>query len=263
MHSFEYHTPKTLKAAAKLAASLGRPAFLAGGQTLLPEMKGRRAAPSDLVTLSGLLSKKIKMSGDTLLIGAGATHAEIAEDPLVTKHLPALADLASQVGDPQVRHRGTLGGSLAANVPAGDYQAACWALDAEIHTVTRVISTRDFFTGAGTTALEKGEIVTAVTFRTTNKAYFTKILDPAARSPLVGVFVALLEDGPRIAVSGARSTGAYRHEAAEAALTQDFSVTAVEDIKTPEGEMMSTLYADERYRAHLVNILIRRAVGGC
>jgi len=263
MHNFAYHMPKSIAEAAELVASLETPEFLAGGQSLLPAMKDKVSAPSDLVKLSGLLSKKVEKNDNKIVIGAGITHAELAEHPEIKAHLPSLASLAAQVGDPQVRNRGTLGGSLAANVPAGDYQAACWALDAEIHTQVRSICTQDFFTGAGTCALEKGEIITSVAFTKTSKAGFKKILDPAARSPLVGVFVAALPDGPRVSVSGARPTGAYRHEAAEVVLAKDFSEAAVANIETPEAEMMSSLYADKRYRAHLVNTLIRQVVGEC
>src|SRR5215468_10885375 len=204
MRDFVYHRPGTLDEARKLAREDGA-MLLAGGQTLLRDMKLGLHFPTSLVDIDGIVPRHIELRENSISIGAGATHAEVAHSPVLHRHLPVLAALVGHIGDPAVRHRGTLGGAVAANEPAGDYPAACLALDATLHTTKRDIAATDFFVGDHRTTLEKGEIVTSATFPLARRAAYVKFLNPAARYAMVGVFAAVLRDGsPRVAVTGAR-----------------------------------------------------------
>ena len=214
MRDFSYRRPGSLDEAQRLASEDGA-MLLAGGQTLLRDMKLGLHLPASLVDIAGLIPRHIELREKAISIGAGLTHAEVAQSPVLHRHLPALAALVGHIGDPAVRHRDTLGGAVAANEPAGDYPAACLALDATMHTTKREIRSAEFFVGERQTSLEPGEIVTSVTFPLALRASYVKFLNPAARYAMVGVFAAVIRDGsPRVAVTGARVAGACRwHEA--------------------------------------------------
>src|SRR6266540_3642738 len=218
MRDFVYYHPTSLDEAGQLAMQQGA-MLLAGGQTLLRDMKLSRHSPTSLIDVTGIVPKQIEFRDGAVWIGAGATHAEVARSPVLQQHLPVLAALVDHIGDPAVRNRGTLGGALAANEPAGDYPAACHALGATVHTTGRKIAAAEFFLGDHRTALEPGEIVTGADFPVVRQAAYVKFLNPASRYAMVGVFVALAADGrPRVAVTGARAAGAFRWPEAESAL---------------------------------------------
>jgi len=259
MHAFEYAAPSSV---ADAVAALGEDAkLLAGGQTLLPTMKQRLAAPAKLVDLSKIAGLSgISRQGDTIVIGATTRHADVASSAVVAEAIPALAHLASLIGDPAVRHKGTIGGSLANNDPAADYPAAALGLGATIVTNTREIGADQFFKGMFETALGENEIITAVKFPIPAKAGYQKFRNPASRYAMVGVFVAKSAAGVRVAVTGAGSGGVFRHAAAEAALAADFSAQAVAGVKTDASNLLSDLHGDAEYRAHLVNVMTKRAV---
>ena len=236
---------------------------LAGGQTLLREMKRGRLSPTSLVDLAGLVPRDVALRDGGVWIGAGATHAKVAASDLLQRRFPVLAGLVAHIGDPAVRNRGTLGGGVAANEAAGDYPAACLALDATIETTARRVTASEFFAGSGErrTALEPGEIVTAATFPVTSHAAYVKFLNPAARYAMVGVFAARAADGSvRIAVTGARAHGAFRWPEAEAALGAVFAPESLRDVRLPANGLVEDLFADATYRAHLAEVLARRAV---
>jgi carbon-monoxide dehydrogenase medium subunit len=260
VHDFTYRRPKSLEQASRLAMEEGA-MLLAGGQTLLRDMKLGLDSPASLIDIGGIIPTLIERAGDAISIGAGATHAEVAESPLLRQHLPILAALAGHIGDPAVRNRGTLGGAVAANEPAGDYPAACLALDATVHTTKRTVAAGEFLAGDRRTVLEPGEIVTAVTFRVTHQAAYMKFLNPAARYAIVGVFAAVAADGsPRVAVTGARSAGAFRWRDAENALNVALSPETVAAVNLPIDGLAEDSFADAPYRAHLTQVLARRAV---
>src|SRR5262249_34144982 len=216
MRDFVYPRPSSLDEAHRLACEDGA-MLLAGGQTLLRDMKLGLHFPASLVDIGGIVPRHVELHENSISIGAGATHAEVAESPVLRQHLPALADLVSHIGDPAVRHRGTLGGAVAANEPTGDYPAMCLAVAATVHTTKRSSAAIEFFPGDHRTPLDPGEIVTSVTFPLVRKAAYVKFLNPAARYAMVGVFVAMVPDGsPRVAVTGARVDGAVRWRDAEA-----------------------------------------------
>src|SRR5215510_12338564 len=222
MRDFVYYHPRSLDEARQLALQEDA-MLLAGGQTLLRDMKRGGPTPASLIDVTGIVPKHIEHHEDAISIGAGATHAEVAGSAVLREHLPVLAALVEHIGGPAVRHRGTLGGALAANEAAGDYPAACLALDTMVHTTERDVAATEFFAGSGRTALEPGEIITAVTFPVPAKAAYAKFLHPAARYAMVGVFAALAADGsPRVAVTGTREDGAFRWREAEAALAAAF-----------------------------------------
>ena len=235
--------------------------LLAGGQTLLRDMKLGRYSPGSVVDVARIVPMQIERRNGAVSIGAGATHAEVAGSDLLREDLPVLAALVSHIGDPAVRHRGTLGGALAANEPAGDYPAACLALGATVHTTGRNVAAADFFTGDRRTALEPGEIVTAVTVPVVREAAYVKFLNPAARYAMVGVFAARGADGsPRIAVTGARHSGAFRWKEAETALSDTFVPERLQGLHLSPDDLMEDLFADAAYRGHLAVVLARRAV---
>lgn len=261
MYEFDYSRPADLKTA--LAALSGNPdgKLLAGGQTLLPTMKQRLASPSALIDLGAIKDLSgVSEDGASVTIGAMTRHFDVANSDAVKKVIPMLAELAGMIGDPAVRHRGTIGGSIANNDPAADYPAACLALGATIVTDRREIAARDFFTGLFETALEEGEIVTKVRFPKPEKAAYQKFRNPASRYAIVGVFVAKSADGVRVAVTGAGSSGVFRWTPAETALSKDFSSKAVEGLKADAAGLNSDIHADAEYRSHLIGVLTRRAV---
>jgi carbon-monoxide dehydrogenase medium subunit len=260
MHAFDYAAPASV-AEALTALAQDEAKLLAGGQTLLPTMKQRLATPSVLIDLRKVAGLSgVTREGDALVIGAMTTHAQVETDALVKQTLPALAGLAGWIGDPAVRHRGTLGGSLANNDPAADYPAAALGLAAIIVTDRREIAADDYFQGMFETALEENEIITRVKFPIPEKAAYQKFRNPASRYAMTGVFVAKTKAGVRVAVTGASSRGVYRETAFEDALNAHFSVDAIKSLKVSAEEMISDLHADAEYRAHLVAVMARRAV---
>ena len=260
MRSFAYRAPKDLTEAVAAFTRAEAPAYLAGGMTLIPTLKQRLASPTDVIDLSRIEGlKEIASAGARIKIGALATHAEVAVSPIVRKAIPALAELAGRIGDPQVRNMGTLGGSLANSDPAADYPAAVLALDAIIETDRRKIAADDYFRGLFETALEAGEIITAVSFAIPKRAAYAKFPNPVSGYALVGVLVAEGAGGIRLAVTGAGPC-AFRQPEMEAALTKNFSAKALKAVKvSPEG-LNSDLHAAADYRAHLIGVLAGGAV---
>ncbi|KPB00578.1 FAD binding domain-containing protein [Ahrensia marina] len=262
MYDTKYHRASSLDEAAKIFASADDGAFLSGGQTLLPTMKQRLAAPSDLVDLTHIDGLSgVSVDGDTVKIGGLTTHYEVNQDNALSKACPALARMAGWIGDPQVRHRGTIGGSLANNDPAADYPAAMLALNATIHTNKREIAADDFFTGMFETALEEGEIVTAVSFKSVDKCGYEKFRNPASRYAMAGVFAAKAKDGSvRIGVTGAGDDGVFRWTEAEEALASNWSADALDSCDVDSSGLMSDIHASAAYRANLVKVMTKRAV---
>jgi carbon-monoxide dehydrogenase medium subunit len=261
MYAFEYHRPTSVRQAANLAAKAEDMKFLAGGHTLLPTMKMRLAAPANLIDLGQVAELRgIERSARSVTIGAMTKHAEVANSTDVREAIPALAEMAEMIGDPHVRNRGTIGGSIANNDPAADYPAACLALGATVVTNRRKIAADDFFRGIFETALEEGEIITKVSFPIPSKAAYAKFRNPASRYALVGVFVAKRSSEVRVAVTGAGSNGVFRVPAMEQALGQRFSAKSLDGIAVPPDGMNSDIHADAAYRAHLVAVMARRAV---
>ncbi len=257
MYELNITRPETL---ADAVEALGHDEAMAlgGGQTLIPTLKQRLANPETLVSLTGIAELSgISRDGDMLIIGGTTTHAEVASG---ATDYPALAALAGGIGDPAVRNRGTIGGSLANDDPAACYPAAVLASGATIVTNTREIAADDFFEGMFTTALHDGEIITAVRFPIPQKANYQKFDQPASRFALVGVFVAQTADGVRVAVTGASEEGVFRWTDAEAALSADFSPTAVDGLSVNADNLIGDLHGTPEYRAHLVKVMTKRAV---
>jgi aerobic carbon-monoxide dehydrogenase medium subunit len=260
MYDFNYVQAKSVDEAAKTHGSASEASYLAGGMTLIPTLKQRLASPSDLIDLAKIADLKgIKVSGKSVRIGAMTRHADVAESVDVQKAIPALAKLAGGIGDPMVRNRGTMGGSIANNDPAADYPSAVVALGATVHTSKRDIPGDKFFTGMFETALEPGEIVTGVTFPVPDKAAYMKFPNPASRYAIVGVFVSKTGNDVRVAVTGAGPC-VFRATEMEKALAKDFSAKAIEGIKIPADGLNSDIHATADYRAHLVGVMARRAV---
>jgi len=268
MYDFDYVKPASLADA--VAALQGEDArALGGGQTLIPTLKQRLASASVLVDLTGCLDRGVHATGSgDCQVGGGATHATVATSQHAPKWLRAVA---GHIGDPQVRNRGTIGGSIANNDPAADYPAAVLGAGATITTDRRSIAADDFFRGLFETALAEGEIVTGVTFPTANStghaavqaANYQKFDQPASRFALTGVFVARRTDGVRVAVTGASERGVFRWTAAEQALSANFSADAVSGLSLPADGMIGDIHGSPEYRAHLVGVLTRRAVAAC
>ena len=257
MYAFDVTRPKTV-AEAVAALSGDEAQALGGGQTLIPTLKQRLAAPATLVSLSAIDEMKgVCADGGTLTIGGGTTHATVAAE---ASAYPALAALAANIGDPAVRSRGTIGGSLANNDPSACYPSAALASGATIVTNNREIAADDYFQGLFTTALNEGEIITAVKFPVPEKANYQKFVQPASRFSLVGVFVAKYADGVRVAVTGASENGVFRWTEAEAALSANFSADAVEGLSASADGLINDLHGDAEYRAHLIKVMTKRAV---
>ena len=261
MYATQYHRPKSISEAAKIF-SAGDAAYISGGHTLLPAMKARLAAPGNLIDLRHIPDLKgIQVAGDAVTIGGATTHFEVSQSADVKKAIPVLALLAGSIGDPAVRHLGTIGGSVANNDPAADYPSAVLALAGTVHTDKRQIAADEFFTGLYTTALGDGEIVTKVSFRVPASAGYAKFRNPASRYPMAGVFVAKLKDGSiRVGVTGAGNNGAFRWTAAEEALGKNFAADAVKGLSVEASGMMGDLHGSAEYRANLVAVMCRRAV---
>jgi carbon-monoxide dehydrogenase medium subunit len=260
MYDFSYTKPICLADAVLALNGLDAKA-LAGGQSFIPVLKQRLNRPSLVVDLAGLGLSGITVSDDAVTIGATTTHAAVAANSDVQKAFPALACLAAGIGDLQVRHRGTIGGSLANNDPAADYPAVALATAATLHTTTRTLTADEFFQGMFTTALEPDEIITAVSFPIPHQAAYVKFRNPASRYAMVGVFVARGEPGVRVAVTGAGQNGVFRHAAMEQALSRSWSPAALEGIATPAEGLNSDIHGSADYRAHLVGVMAKRAVG--
>ncbi|HZS85043.1 MAG TPA: xanthine dehydrogenase family protein subunit M [Stellaceae bacterium] len=260
MYDFSYHKPSSLAEAAKALGSAEDGKLMAGGMTLIPTLKQRLARPSDVIDLGGIVELKgIRRAGNALVIGAMARHAEVAHSDVVRSAIPALAELAEGIGDPQVRNRGTIGGSIANADPAADYPAAVVGLGATVETNKRKIAADDFFKGLFETALEDGEIVTAVSFPIPEKAAYMKFPNPASRYAIVGAFVAKTGGGVRVAVTGA-GPSVFRVAAMEQALAKSFTPDAIKDIKVAADGLNADIHASAEYRAHLVTVMARRAV---
>ncbi len=262
MYEVNYHKAKDVKDAVKLMGKAEDGKFLSGGQTLIPTMKQRLAAPSDLVDLSSIADLRgVKIDGSKITIGAATTHAEVATDKKLQKACPGIASLAGMIGDPHVRHKGTIGGSIANNDPAADYPSAMVALNASIKTNKRTLSADKFFVGMFETALGDGEMVVSVSFDKPKKSAYSKFPNPASRYAMAGVFVAKLADNSiRVGVTGAGADGVFRHKEMEKALTAKFSPDSIASIKVKEGDMLSDIHGDAAYRANLVKVMAKRAV---
>jgi aerobic carbon-monoxide dehydrogenase medium subunit len=258
MNNFEFVKPSTIADAVAAMAGDGAQA-LSGGMTLTPTMKQRLATPSVLVSLTGIAEMKgLRMGDGGLTIGGATAHAVVAKE--AARHYPALAALAGQIGDPSVRTRGTIGGSVANNDPSACYPSAVLASGATVVTNKRRIAADDFFKGMFNTALGEDEIITEVVFPVPQKAHYAKFVQPASRFALTGVFVAKYASGVRVAVTGASNNGVFRWKAAEAALSANFTGAALAGLSVPAGDMIADLHGTADYRAHLVGVMTKRAV---
>jgi carbon-monoxide dehydrogenase medium subunit len=260
MQDFNYHRPAKSAAAAALIKKAKNGKLMSGGMTLIPTMKQGLATPSDIIDLSGLGNSGIAVTAAKVTVKAGTVHADVASAAAVKKALPALAALAGGIGDPHVRTRGTIGGSISNNDPAADYPAALMALGATVITNTRKIVADKFFTDMFETALKRDEIVLAVEFPMVKRAAYVKFPNPASRYAMVGVFVAEHKDGKvRVAVTGAGSS-VFRVAEMEKALEKDFSEKAIAGVKVKAKELNTDMHASADYRAHLITVMARRAV---
>jgi aerobic carbon-monoxide dehydrogenase medium subunit len=263
MYEFTYHKPASLDEITKLLGASEDAKLVAGGMTLIPTLKQRLARPSDLVDLAAIASLRgVTDAGDALVIGAMTRHGEVHNSPVVKQAIPALAAMAGMIGDPAVRNRGTIGGSISNNDPAADYPAALVALGATVHTTSREVPAEDFFTGMFETVLEPTEIVTSVRFPKPQAANYQKFRNPASRYAIVGVFVARTGGGVKVAVTGA-GPSVFRVPEMEAALAKSFTADAIKDIAIPDDGLNSDIHASAEYRAHLVGVMARRAVAAC
>ena len=261
MYETNYHRASSVADAVKLLKKSEDPKILAGGMTLIPTMKQRLAAPTDLVDISRMADiQGIKVSGKNVSIGAGTTHADVANNEKLAKVCAALCSLASHIGDPHVRNRGTIGGSVSNNDPAADYPSAMLALNAIIVTDKRSIPADKFFKGLFETSLKDGEVVTAIEFTAPAKAAYSKFPNPASRYAMAGVFVAKDKDGVRVAVTGAGEGGVFRHKGLEAALEKKFEAASVDGVKVDSKGLMGDMHATPEYRAALIKVMAKRAV---
>ena len=261
MYAFKYHQPKTVRQAANLLAKFPEAKVLAGGHSLVPVMKLRLASPSDIIDINNVEGLSgIEVKGRAVVIGAMTRHHEVANSKELKEVLPALASVPGSIGDPHVRHRGTIGGSVANNDPNADYPAACLGLGATIITNKRRILADDFFTGMFSTALEPDEIITKLSFPIAKKSAYQKFKHPASGFALVGVFVAKRGSDIRVAVTGAGSNGVFRVTSFEEALKKRFSPKSIEGMTVPSDGMNSDIHASAEYRAHLIGVLARRAL---
>ena len=261
MKTFNYHTPKDVKEASKLAST--NSAFLAGGMTTIPSLKLGLATYKDVIDIKSIKKLSgIKVSSKSVTIGATTKHADVAASKEIQKTIPALAKLAGNIGDAQVRNRGTIGGSISNNDPSACYPSACLALNAVIHTNSRKIPASKFFIGMFETALKKGELVEAVEFDVPEKADYQKHPNPASRYAIIGVFVAKHKKEVNVAVTGAKSS-VYIDKDLSKKLTSSFSSSAIEGIKLDHSEMNSDMHASSEYRANLVSLYAKKAVEAC
>jgi carbon-monoxide dehydrogenase medium subunit len=260
MYDFAYQKPSSLADAVKALSADADAKALAGGMTLIPVLKQRLNKPSMLVDLAKLGLTGVSFNNGIIIIGGMTTHGAVANSADARSKIPSLAELASHIGDEAVRHRGTIGGSLANNDPAADYPAAVLALGATIKTDKRSITADGFFQGMFATALQQGELITSVEFPVPEKGAYEKCRNPASRYAIVGVYVAKTPGGVRVAVTGAGQNGVFRDSAMEQALNANFSPDAIASIATPVDGMNSDIHASAEYRAHLVGVMARRAV---
>lgn len=261
LYSTSYHRASTVEEAGSLLSGASDGKFVAGGQTLVAALKQRLAQPSDLIDLRHIPALKgIAVDGRMVTIGAGVTHAEVAGSGLIRSICPAICHLASLIGDPHVRHLGTIGGSIANNDPAADYPAAMLGLGATIVTDRRQITADDFFVGLFETALQENEIITAVKFNAPERAGYAKFANPASRFAMTGVFVSKGPAGVRVAVTGAGSSGVFRHEGLETALAGNWSADALAGVAIDPTDLMADLHSTAEYRANLVRVMAKRAV---
>jgi len=258
MKTFNYHSAKNVKEASKLSSS--KSAFLAGGMTTIPSMKLGLATYKDIIDIKGIKNLSgIKVSGKTVRIGATTKHAEVAKSKEVKKAIPSLAALAEGIGDPQVRNRGTIGGSIANNDPAADYPSACLALNAIIHTSKRKIQADKFFKGMFETDLKKGELIEAIEFKVPDKSSYVKFPNPASRYAIVGIYVAKLKKEVRVAVTGVESC-VFRCKKLEGVLSSDFSPSSIDKISISSKGFNADIHASAEYRANLIVVLAKKAV---
>ena len=261
MKTFNFKSATNTKEAGKLAS--GRATFLAGGMSLLPAMKLRLAAYSDLINIKRIKGLSgIKVSSKSLRIGSITTHADVASSKEVGKSIPSLSTLADGIGDPQVRNRGTIGGSIANNDPAADYPSACLALNATIHTSKRKIPADKFFKGMFETDLKKGELIEAIEFEVPEKSGYAKFPNPASRYAVVGVYVAKLKKEVRVAITGAGSC-VFRSKELELALSNNFSSSSIENVNISSEGLNTDLHASAEYRAHIIKVMAKKAVSSC
>lgn len=261
MYETNYHRPKTVEEAVSLVGSTESGKFLSGGMSLLPTMKQRLAAPSDLADLRHIDALKgIQVDGRNVRIGAAVTHYEIKASREIEAACPGLHYMASVLGDPQVRYLGTIGGSIANNDPAADYPAAMIALDATIHTDRRELKASEFFVGLLETALEEDEMVTAVSFTAPERSGYEKFRNPASRYAMCGVFVAKDGQTVRVGVTGAGADGVFSWDEAAERLTSNFSAEAIAGLSVDPANMLSDLHGSSEYRANLVKVMCKRAI---
>ncbi len=261
MYAFNYHKAKTVEDAVSVVSDADDGKYLAGGMTLLPTMKQRLAAPDVLVDLAGLEAMiGIHKVDNAIVIGAMTTHVTVERSPLVNAHLPGLAQLAAVIGDPQVRNRGTLGGSVANADPAADYPAAVLGLGATIKTNQRSIPADDFFIDIFETALEEHEIIESISFPIVEKSGYKKFPNPASHYPIVGVFICKNGTDVRAAITGAAGS-VFRSEDIEQRLKTEFSADALSDFSIDDDDFNEDIHASAEYRAHLIGVMARRLVG--
>ncbi len=263
MYDFNYHRATSLESAAEIYSRSEDPVYLAGGMTLIPTLKQRLARPTDVIDLGGVDGlSDVKQSAETLSIGSMTTHAAVAANSAVSSVIPALSALAGGIGDPHVRNKGTLGGSVANNDPAADYPAALVGLDATVVTTQREIPAEEFFVGMFETSLVEGELISHVRFSIPDKAAYMKFANPASRYAIVGVMVAKFPGQIRVAVTGA-GPAVFRSAEMEQALASEFSAGSIDGVTVAPGELNSDIHAGQEYRANLVRVMAARAVEIC
>jgi carbon-monoxide dehydrogenase medium subunit len=261
MKTFNYHSAKDVKEASKLASS--NSVFLAGGMTTIPSMKLGLASYKDIINIKEIKKLSgIKVTGKKVIIGATTTHAEVANSKDVKKAIPSLAALAEGIGDPQVRNRGTIGGSIANNDPAADYPSACIALNATINTNNRKIDAEIFFRGMFETSLKKTEVIESIEFEVPQKSSYQKLPNPASRYAVVGVYVAKYKSGINVAVTGAKPC-VYNNKDLAQALSKNFSPSAIDSVKITSSGMNADIHASADYRANMVRVFAKKAVDAC
>ena len=261
MKNFNFHSVKNVKDAKKLSS--GKSAFLAGGMTTIPAMKLRLASYSDIIDIKNIKDLSgIKVSSKSIRIGAITKHAEVANSKEVKKSIPSLANLAEGIGDPQVRNRGTIGGSIANNDPSAAYPTACLALNATIHTSERKIDANKFFKSMFETILKKGELIESIEFEVPEKSCYVKFPNPASRYAIVGVYIAKYKKSTNVAVTGAQSV-VYRCKEIENELSSNFTASTVDKVKIKSSNLNSDIHASSSYRAHLIKVLAKKAIAGC
>ena len=261
MKTFNYHSAKDVKEASKLASS--NSVFLAGGMTTIPSMKLGLASYKDIINIKEIKKLSgIKVTGKKVIIGATTTHAEVANSKDVKKAIPSLAALAEGIGDPQVRNRGTIGGSIANNDPAADYPSACIALNAIINTNNRKIDAEKFFRGMFETSLKKTEVIESVEFEIPQKSSYQKLPNPASRYAVVGVYVAKYKSGINVAVTGAKPC-VYNNKDLAQALSKNFSPSAIDSVKITSSGINADIHASADYRANIVRVFAKKAVDAC